>query len=73
MSSSLKTLGIERLTVEERISLAEEIWDSLAEATPLTEARRLELDRRLEDHESNPDDVVPWETVKASIATRLER
>ena len=73
MSASLKTLGIERLSVEEKISLVEEIWDSIAEATPLTEAQSLELDRRLEDHEANPNDVVPWEVVKASIAARLKR
>ncbi len=73
MSASLKSLGIERLSVEDRISLVEEIWDSIAEATPLTEAQRLELNRRLEDHEANPNDVVPWEVVKASIAARLKR
>lgn len=72
MSASLKTLGIERLSVEERISLVEEIWESIAEATPLTEAQRLELDRRLQDHKANPDDVVPWEVVKASIGVRLK-
>jgi len=73
MSASLKTLGIERLSVEERISLVEEIWDSIAEETPLTEAQRLELDRRLQDHKANPEDVVPWDVVKASITTRLRR
>lgn len=73
MSASLKAHGIERLSVEERISLVEEIWDSIAEATPLTDAQRAELDRRLRDHRSNPEDVVPWEVVKASIATRLRR
>lgn len=72
MNASLKALGIEQLSVEERISLVEEIWDSIAEATPLTEAHRVELDRRLQDHEANPDDVVPWEVVKASIAARLK-
>ncbi len=73
MSASLKALGIERLSVEERISLVEEIWDSIAEATPLTDAQRAELDRRLQDHEANPEDVVPWEVVKASITARLKR
>ena len=73
MSISLKALGIERLSVEERISLVEEIWDSIADDSPLTDAQRLELDRRLQDHETNPDDVVSWEVVKASIAARLKR
>ena len=73
MSSSLKALGIERLSIEERISLVEEIWDSIAEVTPLTDAQRIELDRRLQDHETNPGDVVPWEVVKASITARLKK
>lgn len=51
----------------------EEIWDSLAEATPLTDAQRLELDRRLREHKANPDDVVPWEVAKVSMTSRLER
>lgn len=72
MSASLKALGIEKLSVEERIALVEELWDSIAEATPLTEAQRAELDRRLEDHKHDPDGVVPWEVIKASITARLK-
>jgi len=72
MSASLKALGIEKLSVEERIALVEELWDSIAEATPLSEPQRAELDRRLEEHKRNPDDVVPWEVVKASINARLK-
>lgn len=72
MNASLKALGIEQLSVEERIALVEELWDSIAEATPLTEAQRAELDRRLEEHKRYPDDVVPWEVIKASITARLK-
>ncbi|MGH8615632.1 MAG: addiction module protein [Gammaproteobacteria bacterium] len=56
--------------MEERLALVEELWDSIAAdsaAIPLTDAQRAELDRRLADHEATPDDVVPWEEVKASI------
>ena len=73
MSVSLKSLGIEPLSVEERLALVEELRDSIAEATPLTEAQRAELDRRLAEHEARPDDVIPWESIKASIAARLKR
>ena len=73
MSASLKSLGIEKLTIEERLALVQELWDSIAEATPLTQAQRAELDRRLEDHRNHPQDAVPWESVKASIASRLKR
>ena len=75
MSVSLKSLGIDRLSVEERLALVEELWDSIAEnsAVPLTEAQRAELDRRVADHEAHPDEVVSWEDVKASIASRLKK
>ncbi len=73
MSVSLKSLGIERLSVAERLLLVEELWDSIAAATSLTDAQRAELDRRLADHEANPDDVVSWEEVQSSITARLNR
>ena len=76
MSVSLKSLGIDRLSVEERLALVEELWDSIADGgadLPLTDAQRAELDRRLAEHETRPDEVVPWEDVKASIGGRLKR
>jgi hypothetical protein len=48
MSSLLHSLGIDRLSVEERVQLAEAIWDSLeeeAEPLPSTDAQKQELDR----------------------------
>jgi len=72
MSASLKALGIEKLSVEERIALVEELWDSIAEDTPLTEPQRAELDRRLDEHQRDPGDVVPWEVIRASITARLK-
>jgi len=76
MSVSLKSLGIDRLSVEERLALVEDLWDSIAgenAAASLNDAQRAELDRRLADHEANPNNVVAWEDVKVSIATRLKR
>ena len=73
MSVSLKSLGIDRLSVADRLILVEELGDSIAAAAPLTDAQRAELDRRLADHEANPDDVVSWEEVQSSITARLNR
>ena len=73
MNVSLKSLGIERLSVAERLVLLEELWDSIAAATPLTDAQRIELDHRLADHEANPDEVVSWEEIKSSITARLNK
>jgi len=64
-----------RLPVVERLRLVEAIGDSIAEqsgAVPLTDAQRAELDRRVAEHEADPDDVVPWEDIKASITKRLQ-
>jgi putative addiction module component (TIGR02574 family) len=64
-----------RLPLAERLRLVEALWDSIAAdsaALPLTGAQRAELDRRLAEHEANPDDVVSWEDIKASITDRLK-
>jgi putative addiction module component (TIGR02574 family) len=76
MAASLKSLGIDRLGIEERIALVEEIWDSIAAdsaAIPLTTPQRDELDRRLADHVANPDDVVSWDDIKTSLGERLKK
>ena len=38
---------------------------------PLTEAQRDELQNRIEDDDNHPDDIVPWEQVKAASVSRL--
>ncbi len=76
MSVSLKSLGIDRLGVDERIALVEEIWDSIAAesaAVPLTTPQRDELDRRLADHTAHPNDVLSWDEVKVSLDERLKK
>ena len=73
MSVSLKSLGIDGLSIADRLTLVEELWDSIAAANPLTDAQRAELDRRVADHEANPGDVVSWEEVESSITARLNR
>jgi putative addiction module component (TIGR02574 family) len=74
MAASLKSLGIDRLNLEERIALVEEIWESIAsssEALPLTETQRKELDRRIAEHEAAPERVVAWAEVKAAALARV--
>ena len=76
MSVSVKALGIDRLGVDERLSLVEEIWATIcadAKAFPLSDEQRAELDRRVADDDAFPDDVVPWDEVKAAVRSRLGR
>jgi putative addiction module component (TIGR02574 family) len=56
-----------RLTVAERIQLAEDIWDSVAafpEALSLTDAQKEELDRRLQSYAENPSEGLSWDELK---------
>ena len=64
---------ITALSIEDRIHLVQAIWDSVAaEQTypDLTEAQQQEIDRRIADHEANPDNVLTWEEIKASLRKR---
>jgi putative addiction module component (TIGR02574 family) len=59
--------AVDSWPVEERLRLVEAIWERIIEtgAEPeLTEAQRVELDRRLAALEAVPEDVVPWEAVQ---------
>ena len=67
MSISLEALGITKMSIEDQIELVQAIWDNIAANSPprpISDALRAELDRRLDDHLANPDDVVPWEEVR---------
>jgi len=64
-----------KLSVAERIQLAEELWDSIPESADVTlsDGQKAELDRRLEDLERHPDAGEPWEVVRARLYARLKR
>jgi len=72
----MKSLGIDKLGVDERLDLVEEIWDSIttdSDGIPLTDAQRAELERRYHDIEAHPDDLTSWEEVRASTLARLKK
>jgi putative addiction module component (TIGR02574 family) len=74
MTPTIKSLGIDQLPRDVRVNLALEIWDTVAaesNVVSLSEVQLKELERRLADDDSNPDDVVPWDQVKADALARL--
>jgi putative addiction module component (TIGR02574 family) len=74
MSQTLKALNIDTLSVDERIALVTEIWNSIAVepgAGLLSEGQRAELRNRAAEHAANPDDVIPWEQAKAAALKRI--
>lgn len=63
-------LGIDQLSIAQRILLVEEIWDSIAVENPnypLTDAQRQDLQRRINVHDANPNAGSTWEEVKARL------
>lgn len=60
-----------RLSVAERIQLAEDIWDSIAaeipESVALTPAQLQEVQTRLQVHDQDPSTAVPWEQVRSEL------
>ena len=41
-------------------------------ALPLSHARRRELERRADEDDASPDDLIPWEQVKAQARDRFQ-
>jgi putative addiction module component (TIGR02574 family) len=68
---SIDLAELRKLSVAERIQLAEDLWDSVAadpaQVPGLTEAQRNQLRQRLLEHESDPATAVPWEHVRAEL------
>jgi putative addiction module component (TIGR02574 family) len=75
MSPTFQALGIDRMAIPDRIKLVQEIWDSIAAertAPLLSEAQRQELRKRVAEDDAAPDEVIPWEQVKAQTLARLQ-
>lgn len=73
MTATIKSLGIDQLSVAERILLVEEIWDSIREDEPsatLTEPQRIDLERRLAAYRANPQAGASWEEVKVRLLSQ---
>lgn len=70
MPASMKELGIDRLTLEQKVALALEIWESLGEDRPrggLTAEQRAELARRDAELDASPGIALTWDQIRASV------
>jgi putative addiction module component (TIGR02574 family) len=63
-----------KLSPAERIQLAQDLWDSIAEEEmpPLTPEQIEEIERRLAEHEKDPGSAIPWEEVRARLWARYK-
>ena len=75
MSTSSKSLGIDRLSVADRLRLVQEIWDSIADSVDsmdIPQSHKDELDRRLSAMKDDPHAGSTWEEVKARLQGKAE-
>ena len=65
---------LKKLSVAERIQLAEDLWDSVVEQAPevyqLTAEQEAELERRLTAHDADPGAAIAWSDVRANLFQR---
>jgi putative addiction module component (TIGR02574 family) len=73
MGHVLQDLGIDQLPVEQRVELVQEIWDSIAREMgllPPAPDERKELESRVAEDETSPDDVSIWDEIKSDALKR---
>ena len=65
--------AIRRLSVADRVRLAQDIWDSLqpsAEQLPVTEAQGRVIEQRLAEHDADPSTAITWDQLKSRIESK---
>jgi len=70
MSDPFGALDLSQLSVPQRLDLIALLWDSIpdsAEALPIPESHRQELERRLAAAEASPESGIPWEQVRQRL------
>ena len=76
MSPTMASLGLDKLSWDERVVLAHQLLMSVEaerKTCSLTVVQAAELDRRLAEDDANPDDVFTWEEVKAEGRLRMAK
>lgn len=70
MSHTETLNAIKSWSVDDRVELVNQIWDSIADDSgvpKITNSLRVELDRRIAAYESDPTNVVTWEQIEAKL------
>ena len=69
-SPLMNSLGLDKLSPQEKLNLVHELWESLSTGdlpSRLSMIQRKELNRRSAEDESSPDNVISWEDLKAKL------
>ncbi|MFT5525900.1 MAG: putative addiction module component (TIGR02574 family) [Pirellulaceae bacterium] len=60
------------LPINDRLRVVESLWDSIDADAPLSVSpdKRAEIDRRIEAHEKNPNELITWDEVLDQLRDR---
>lgn len=70
MAVSLEALGIDRMSLDDKLELVHAIWDRIstdADQAPISDALRRHLTERSAAYRQNPKAGSPWPEVKARL------
>ena len=76
MSVSLQQFGLDTLSPEDRLVLAEALWESVyntLDQEPVAPEVRAELERRAALSDADPSRGTPWEVARAAARARWRR
>jgi putative addiction module component (TIGR02574 family) len=73
MSSELVLKKARALPLAEQVELCRNLWDGIVGSKELTPGEAELIDRRLQDHLENPDDVVSLAEVKAKLDAKYRK
>jgi len=62
-------IDLSTLTAAERLSLIDDLWESLSDeaALPMSPSLGRELDRRVEEAQQSPEEGRDWETIRSDL------
>ena len=70
VAATLTSLGIDRLSFDERLTLLDDLWDSIAaepQMIPVTDVQKEDLQRRLDAIAADPTRGSTWGEVKTRL------
>ncbi len=76
MGHVLRDLGIDHLPIEQRVTLVQEIWDSIAREVgllPLTADEQQEIEGRISEDDALPASVATWDEIKREAVERWKK
>lgn len=66
--NAVRKFTIEDMSIEERLELIGELWDSLDDKdVPITDAQKAEIERRLESFASDKAQGIPWSVFRQTL------